>query len=257
VVADIVVGFAAGLVIATVTAPVGVSGAVFLLPVQLSILSIPNPAVTPTNLLYNVIATPGALLRYRKSRQFASPMAKLLLAGTVPGVVAGAAVRVFLLPGARPFRIVAGLVLLAVGTWLISRTLRTPHTHRPLSDRTILATSLGVGVIGGVYGIGGGSILSPVLVGSGLAVAVVAPAAMAATFVTSIVGALTYAVLALVGDGSIAPDWPTGIACGLGGLCGSYLGARLQPRLPERGLRLLLGALAVGIAVLYLVLGFR
>src|SRR3954469_9996198 len=40
-------GFAAGLLIATVTAPVGVSGAVFLLPVQLSVLHVPNPAVTP------------------------------------------------------------------------------------------------------------------------------------------------------------------------------------------------------------------
>jgi uncharacterized membrane protein YfcA len=214
--------------------------------------------VTPTNLLFNVIATPGALLRYRRNRQFDALLARLLLAGTVPGVVAGAAVRVFLLPGARTFRIVAGLVLLALGTWLISRTLQAPRTQRPLSDRTILATSLGGGVVGGVYGIDGGSILSPVLVGSGLAVAVVAPAAMAATFVSpSWERALTYAVLALVADGSIAPDWPTGIACGLGGLRGGYLGAQLQPRLPERVLRLLLGALAVGIAVLYLVQGFR
>jgi uncharacterized protein len=256
VVADVVVGFAAGLAIATVTAPVGVSGAVFLLPVQLSVLGVPNPAVTPTNLLYNVMATPGALLRYHRNGHFGGPMTGLLLAGTVPGVVAGAAARVFLLPGARPFRIVAGLVLLALGTWLIARTLGRPRTRRPLSDRTILATSLGVGVLGGVYGIGGGSILSPILVGSGLAVAVVAPAAMTATFVTSIVGALTYAALALVADGSIAPDWPIGIACGLGGLCGGYLGARLQPRLPERRLRLLLGALACGIAVLYLIEGF-
>jgi hypothetical protein len=34
-----------------VTTPLGVSGAVLLLPVQLSILGVPSPAVTPTNLL--------------------------------------------------------------------------------------------------------------------------------------------------------------------------------------------------------------
>jgi len=257
VVTELAIGFAAGLLIATVTTPVGVSGAVFLLPVQLSVLGVPNPAVTPTNLLYNVLATPGALLRYRRNGQLAEPLVRLLLAGTVPGVVAGAAIRVFLLPGARPFRLVAGLVLLAVGAWLISRTLRAPRTHRPLSDRTTVAVSLAVGVVGGVYGVGGGSILSPILVGSGLAVAVVAPAAMTATFVTSVVGALTYAALALIADGTIAPDWPIGIACGLGGLCGGYLGARLQPHLPERGLRLLLGVLAVAIAFAYLVQGIR
>ena len=45
-------GFAAGPLISLITAPVGVSGAVFLLPVQLSLPHFPNPAVTPTNLLF-------------------------------------------------------------------------------------------------------------------------------------------------------------------------------------------------------------
>ena len=49
-------GFVAGFVIATITSPVGVSGAVFLLPVQLSVFGVPNPQVTPTNLLYNVLS---------------------------------------------------------------------------------------------------------------------------------------------------------------------------------------------------------
>jgi uncharacterized membrane protein YfcA len=53
------IGFTAGVLIAVVTAPVGVSGAVFLLPVLLSVLGVPSPAVTPTNLLYNVVAGPA------------------------------------------------------------------------------------------------------------------------------------------------------------------------------------------------------
>ncbi|CAL9522069.1 hypothetical protein SUDANB174_03838 [Streptomyces sp. enrichment culture] len=52
-------GFAAGLLISVATAPVGVSGAVFLLPVQVSVLGVPSPAVTPTNLLYNVVLAPA------------------------------------------------------------------------------------------------------------------------------------------------------------------------------------------------------
>jgi uncharacterized protein len=55
---DIVGGFALGLIIAIITTPVGVSGAVFLLPAQLSLLGVPSPAVTPTNLLFNVVAGP-------------------------------------------------------------------------------------------------------------------------------------------------------------------------------------------------------
>ena len=75
----------------------------------------------------------------------------------------------------------------------------------------------------------------------------------ASTFVTSIVGAITFAVLGLFTDGSVAPDWPVGIACGLGGLVGGYLGARLQPFVAEAALRVLLGCLAAGIGSLYLV----
>jgi uncharacterized protein len=61
-----------------------VSG-VFLLPVQLSVLSVPSPSVTPTNLLHNVVAVPGALLRYRRNGALRSSLASSLLIGTIPG----------------------------------------------------------------------------------------------------------------------------------------------------------------------------
>ncbi len=48
---------------------------------------------------------------------------------------------------------------------------------------------------------------------------------------TSVAGAGTFALLSLAGTGDVAPDWYLGLACGLGGLIGGYLGARLQPRL--------------------------
>lgn len=49
--ADIALGAALAFGIAILTTPVGVSGAVFLVPVQISVLDTPSPAVTPTNLL--------------------------------------------------------------------------------------------------------------------------------------------------------------------------------------------------------------
>lgn len=250
-------GLLAGLVIATVTSPVGVSGAVFLLPVQLSLLHVPTPAVTPTNLLFNVVAAPGAIARYWRQGQLAGPLTRLLVTGTLPGVVVGATIHVYLASGPRAFRLLAAAVLLPLGGWLCARSIR-PDSGRPgpgLRPRTITAMGLGVGVVGGIYGIGGGSILGPILVGSGLSVAVVAPAALASTFLTSVVGAATYAVLAWSAPGHVAPDWWLGLTCGIGGLVGGYVGARLQPRLPERALRALLGLLAIGLALAYLAQG--
>ncbi|MFI2466512.1 sulfite exporter TauE/SafE family protein [Streptomyces globisporus] len=249
-------GFAAGLLISVATAPVGVSGAVFLLPVQVSVLGVPSPAVTPTNLLYNVVAGPGALLRHHRAGTLRGPLTRLLVLGTVPGVVVGAVIRVFAVPGPSVFRLLIAVLLLPLGGWLCLRTLRRasrPAPAREPSPRAVTRLAMAVGVAGGIYGIGGGSLLGPILVGRGMPVAKVAPAALAATFVTSVVGAGTYALLSLTTTGDIAPYWSLGLACGLGGLCGGYLGARLQPRLPETALRLLLGVLALGVGGLYAV----
>jgi uncharacterized membrane protein YfcA len=253
----LLLGFAAGLLISTVTTPVGVSGAVFLLPVQLSLLGVPSPAVTPTNLMFNVVSGPGALLRYRHTGGLAGPLTRLLLIGTLPGVVLGAVIRVFAVPGPRIFRVIVAAVLLPLGLWLCVRSVR-PARRIPsspsaaFSPRTVVALAVAAGTVGGIYGIGGGSLLGPVLAGRGTPIAQVAPAVLASTFVTSIAGAGTYALLALATPGDIAPEWALGLCCGLGGLAGGYLGARLQPRLPETALRLLLGGLATALAILYL-----
>jgi uncharacterized membrane protein YfcA len=192
------VGFAAGLLIAVVTAPVGVSGAVFLLPVQLSVLDVPSPAVTPTNLLYNVVAGPGALLRYRRRGALGGPLTKRLILGTLPGVVIGAIIRVFAVPGPGVFRLPVAVLLLPLGGWLCARTLWPAAVRRSVepSRWTLTTLALAVGVVGGIYGIGGGSLLGPILVGRGVPVAKVAPAALASTFLTSLVGAVTYSLLA-------------------------------------------------------------
>nr|WP_198655143.1 sulfite exporter TauE/SafE family protein [Streptomyces geranii] len=253
-------GLTAGLLIAAVTAPVGVSGAVFLLPVQLSVFGVPSPAVTPTNLLFNVVAGPGALLRYRREGTLYGPLTRRLVAGTLPGVVIGAVVRVFAVPGAGIFRLLVACLLLPLGLWLIARTLRKPARQLPAappSPRTVTGLALVVGIVGGIYGIGGGSIVGPILVGRGMPVTQVAPAALASTFATSSVGAAAFALLSLTGSGDIAPDWYLGLACGLGGLVGGYLGAHLQPRLPETALRLMLGTLAAALGVLYAVQSLR
>jgi uncharacterized protein len=65
--------------------------------------------------------------------------------------------------------------------------------------------------------------------------------------VTSLGSVLTFALLS-ISHGPVAPNWPTGIALGIGGIAGSYLGARMQSRLPGILIRRIVGVLAVAIA---------
>jgi uncharacterized membrane protein YfcA len=108
------------------------------------------------------------------------------------------------------------------------------------------------GCTGGIYEIGGGPILAPVLIGSGRPPADVAPAALASTFVTSVAGVATFTILPVHQHGTVAPDSPAGAALGLGGLAGGYAGARLQARLPDVLIRRLVGVLVAAIGARYL-----
>jgi hypothetical protein len=243
---EAILGAGVAFCLAILTTPVGVSGAVFLVPFQISVVHTPSPAVTPTNLLYNLIAIPGALLRFHRERRLGGPLTRLLVIGTLPGVVAGALIRVFLLGGGQAFLVVVAAVLIPLGTWLAFAAPPTPAgSPNRRRRRQIVALALAVGTIGGIYGIGGGSILGPILVGFGFSIFEIAPAALAATFLTSFAGVATYALISLGAGGNVAPEWPLGVGMGVGGLAGAYLGARLQSRLPELVLRRGLGALAL------------
>jgi uncharacterized membrane protein YfcA len=258
------VALAAAFAISALATPTGISGAVLLLPFQVGVLGTPSPAVTPTNLLYNVVATPGALYRYWRQRQTGGGLAALLIAGTVPGVIAGSIIRVELLPGPRVFDLVVAAVLVPIGTWLALSRPPAPRRSdgssgvpaagrgRTIPPQALVLLAVMVGCAGGIYGIGGGSILAPVLIGEGRRPADVAPAALASTFVTSVAGVATFAILSLHRHGAIAPDWSTGVALGLGGLAGGYAGARLQPRLPDALIRHLVGVLVIAIGARYL-----
>jgi len=251
----------AAFAVAVLATPAGVSGAVLLLPFQVSVLGTPSPAVTPTNLLYNVVATPGALYRYWRQHQTGGRLALVLIAGTLPGVIAGAIIRVELLPGPRVFNVVVAAVLLPLGLWLaLTRPPAASAADRPvraLSDPVLITLAAVVGCVGGIYGIGGGSILAPILIGTGRPPAQAAPAALASTFVTSVAGVATFTILSVHAHGPVAPAWPTGIALGVGGLAGGYTGARIQPHLPEVLIRRLLGILVLAIGARYLWLGLH
>jgi uncharacterized membrane protein YfcA len=118
---------------------------------------------------------------------------------------------------------------------------------------SLTALTFGVGLVGGAYGIGGGSIIAPFLVSVyGLPVYAIAGPVLMATFITSIVGVGAYQLLApLYPEISVAPDWTLGLLFGLGGMAGMYLGARCQKWVPAAAIKWLLAAILVLTAAKY------
>lgn len=272
-------------VVSFFTSMAGVSGAFILLPFQMSVLGFTSPSVSPTNLVFNVVAIPSGVARYVREQRMVWPLTWVVVAGTLPGVIAGGFVRLHWLPDPKPFKAFVGCVLLYIGIRLVIDLVRTlrgtakpaPPPSEPFSvsvrewtwrrlvyrfqgeDHScstpgIFVLSLVVGVVGGVYGIGGGAIIAPFFVAIyKLPVHTVAGATLMGTFVTSIAGVIFYQVVApYYGQMSVAPDWLLGGLFGLGGFAGMYLGARLQRFVPAKWIKAGLAALLVYLAVRYL-----
>jgi uncharacterized protein len=83
----------------------------------------------------------------------------------------------------------------------------------------------------------------------GLPIHTVAGASLLGTFVTSLAGAAFFHAF------GAGPDWLLGALFGIGGLAGTYAGARLQKHLPERWIRLFLGILITALGVSYVFFG--
>lgn len=123
----------------------------------------------------------------------------------------------------------------------------------------LIALSFVVGIIGGIYGIGGGAIIAPFFVTFfGLPVYTVAGASLMGTFVTSVAGVIFYQIIApFYPNVSVAPDWPLGLLFGLGGMLGMYLGARCQKFVPANAIKWMLTGVIVFTALKYIAAFFN
>ncbi|MEW5922581.1 MAG: sulfite exporter TauE/SafE family protein [Candidatus Zixiibacteriota bacterium] len=269
--------------ISTLTSMGGVSGAFLILPFQVSILGFTGPAVSPTNLVFNIVAIPSGVIRYWRERRLVWSLTWTIIIGTLPGVFLGAIIRIKYLPDPRAFKVFAGLVLLYIAIRLVMdfikkqknksapggkfevvpiksniRHISFEFNSEPYKASSVglLALSFVVGIVGGTYGIGGGAIIAPFLITVfGLPVYTVAGAALLGTFITSVAGVIFYTIIApFYGHTGLAisPDWLLGAMFGIGGAAGMYVGARLQRFIPARVIKIILAAMMLFIAVKYI-----
>jgi uncharacterized membrane protein YfcA len=289
------------LVVSFFTSMGGISGAVLLLPFQMSVLHYTSPSVSGTNLIFNTVAIPGGVYRYIKEGRMAWPLTWVVILGTLPGVFIGYFIRVLYLPDPGAFRLFVGCVLLYIGSKLLYELTGRARTgndksviledkyrerteqrgERGLPDEAVVRTirvslrkieyefwgerfsysTIGmlvlafiVGIIGGVYGIGGGAIIAPFCVAVfHLPVYTIAGAALMATFITSVAGVIFYSLIPAPGGTQPMPDWLLGFLFGIGGAIGIYWGARFQKFVPQKLIKLMLGGVILFLALSYII----
>ncbi|UCC45775.1 MAG: sulfite exporter TauE/SafE family protein [Candidatus Zixiibacteriota bacterium] len=277
--------------IACLTSIGGLSGAFLILPFQMSVLGFTSPAVTSTSLAYNIFSIPSGVYRYCREKRMVWPLTIATLSGTLPGMFLGAYIRIEYLPDPRLFKPFAGFVLLYLAFRMIrSVFVRTPGANRNAvtsegftvkteefsircirylfegnsyraSSVVIFMLGFVIGVVGGIYGIGGGAILAPLFVAVfRLPVYTVAGATLFGTFATSIAGVGFFMLLSLFYSETqmtIAPDWHLAGLFGIGGAVGMYVGARLQRYLPARLIKVVLSLLLLFVSGKYILVLFQ
>jgi uncharacterized protein len=247
-----------GAAIAFFTTMVGISGAFLLMPFQISVLSYASPAASATTLVYNLVSIPGAAWQYQREQGLWWRLALIITAGGAPGTWLGAWLRTHYLAERHAFESFVAFVLLYLGGKLLVDVWRHPAPWldgRPaLPIAALLGASFVVGVVGTIYGIGGGSLMVPICVSFfRLPVHAVAGATLTATFLTSLFALAAYILLPAPTGLATQPDWALGALFGVGGLIGGNLGARCQHRVPQTALKLLLVVILLGLALRYLV----
>ncbi len=106
-------------VVSTFTSMGGVSGAFLLLPFQVSILGFTSPAVSPTNLVFNIVAIPSGVYRFIREGRMNWPVTWVVILGTLPGIFFGALIRINWMLDPKNFKLFVGCVLLYIGLRLL------------------------------------------------------------------------------------------------------------------------------------------
>ena len=285
---------------------VGEATGIFSLPYTMSILRFDSVHVSPTNLVITLINPLGALLGYRRERQWNLDFALWPCLGSLLGSQLGPFLRVLYLTDPRPFKALVGAALFYLGAHLVWEVtpwyLRKRATQRAFADgfrararelarqgklpsgipegaeiRTLerswrririgfldqewamsvpllLAIGAGVGVVASTFGVGGGFLMTPILVTFfKLPMYVIVAATIPFVMVQSVVGLVSYMVVVPALTGRYEPpEWAFGFFVAASAVFGAWLAAKTQRYVPEAYLKPVAGVVTGLGGLLYL-----
>ncbi len=218
----------------------GVGGGIVLVPLLVHVVRMEQHEAQGTSLAFIIVAALVAVIPYYSHERLDLALALYLAAGAVPGVILGSRLAAGT-PGPR-LRVAFGLLLLATAIRLLVEPPEGFVGAGPWPAAVNVIVGLAVGVLGGLFGVGGGTILVPILVlaqgidqhtAQGISLLMIVP--------VGIVGVLSYARHGLLNVRGL----PMLLAGGaVGALAGSLLAHRTVAPTLTRLFALLLLAVA-------------
>lgn len=198
-------GFLAGLF--------GVGGGVVIVPALVAILGLDQRRAAATSLAAIVLIAALGVLSYLPDRQVSLPAAGILLIGSLVGAQLGS----WLLRHLSESLLLIAFVTSAIGV-IVTQQLMEPSRGTvlhldPLRGAGLVAVGLAAGLLSGLVGVGGGSILVPgmeILVGvgdlmaRGTSLLVIIPTALAGSWTNARHGLVDLRAAVLIGVGALA-----------------------------------------------------
>lgn len=229
-----------GFVSGALSGMMGVGGGILLVPLLTLVLREPQHEAQATSLAFVIVAATIAVVPYLAHERLDLGLAAILAAGAVLGVTAGA--RVANAVPAAWLRRAFGVAILATAARLLAAPPAPGGTPALWAWIPNAALGLGVGFLAGLLGIGGGTILVPVLVlGQGVAQHVAQGVALLMIVPVGLVGVFSYARSGHAAGRGL--PWLL-----LGGGTGAYLGAQLAQSLRGPTLSRLFAIFLVAVA---------
>lgn len=219
----------AGFVSGIVAGLLGVGGGTILVPVLVFLDRSTHTAIGTSSLAMIVTTFSGSVQNWRAGQLRMSEAVPVAIAAAL--AAQGGAVAAEALPSRVLAVAFAGLLLVSLGLMLLRQKLA--ETERPRTESIVLRALTGLlgGFLSGLFGVGGGVIMVPLLMlflGDPIHHAVrVSLAVIVITAASATVGHAWHGNL----------DIPAGLILGAGGLVGAQIGTRLLPRFPEKILR--------------------
>lgn len=232
-----------GAVIGAVLGLVGAGGAILAVPAFLYIFGFGALEATTASLaVVAASAASGAIPRFRQHQVDVRHALIFWLVG-IPGTFVGSRLSTIIAPGVLLMGFALVMLAAAVAMWRKSSAVPSDD-HRDAPKWLLVLVALGIGLMTGLFGVGGGFLIVPALV-----LVFSFPFGMAAG--TSLVVIALNSVTALIFkyDTWASIEWQVPILVVVGGVVGSVVASRFSAHVPQRPLERAFAGLLVLLAV--------